>query len=116
HCRLVMNLMTLLSSLIPPPSRSPLFPYTTLFRSQRAEHRDRILQRIGQHDGEAITLPEPLLLQPRGEGPRELIEPPVGELRAHLDEGDALGVLCTGLLQQLLQRAQLRGVDFRGHV
>jgi len=85
-------------------------------RAQRPEHRDRILQRVGQHDGEAITFPEPLLLQPCGEGTREHVELPVGELGTHLDEGDALAVLGTGFLQQLLQRAQLRGVDFRGHV
>jgi len=60
--------------------------------------------------------PEARLLQPGGEGSRQLVELPVAELRAHLDEGDACGVPGTGLLQQLFQRTQLRGLDFRRHV
>src|SRR3712207_8489859 len=46
------------------PPRSTLFPYTTLFRSARADEREQDVER---QEGGAGALPQPRVRRPRGD-------------------------------------------------
>ena len=74
---------------------------------QRAEHHDRILQHIGQHDRDAVALPETLALQPGGKRQRHPVHFAKRERTAHLQVGFAIGAALQPILDQLLQGAEL---------
>src|SRR5256885_10695528 len=64
------------------PPRSTLFPYTTLFRSDHAEHRSAGLQQRNQRPEQRIPRDETLRAVDRVEHPGELPDPLGGELLA----------------------------------
>src|SRR5436190_17066880 len=65
--------------MMPPPPRSTLFPYTTLFRS-------RTETKMGQRDGGPIWLPRACArLFPRGCGLTQRSEEHTSELQSHSD-------------------------------
>src|SRR5688572_30879263 len=47
------------------PPRSTLFPYTTLFRSGRRLHRERVRREFGVHGGHRILHPRRRVVLPR---------------------------------------------------
>ena len=84
--------------------------------AQRADDRDRVLQDIRHHQGDAIALPEPRLpLQPRGEAPRQLVEFAVAERPAHVGDRRPRCIIAAGILEHLLQRAQRIRIDLARH-
>jgi hypothetical protein len=72
--------------------------------AQCAEHGDRVLQQVRQHDGDAIAALEPgALLQPGTEGARAAVELAVAHRGAHAVIGDPIGVAAAGILDQRLE-------------
>ena len=80
--------------------------------AQRAVYRDRVLQRVRHHDGDAIALLEAAaVLQERSELHRQDIELAEGHGFAHLDISIAHGVDGEPALDELLERGILIYVD-----
>lgn len=74
--------------------------------AKNAAQRDRVLQDIGQHDGDTLTPRKPeRLLQVAGELQRQFVQLPIAERSAHVAVCGALGILLEGLFKQLPDRA-----------
>src|SRR5205814_8383353 len=96
------------SSICPSPPRSPLFPYTTLFRSREPrgdggtirEHGDRRVAHGGDGRGELLEEPRELELHPEGPQLRPVGLDAAGGLRSeeHTSELQSLRHLVCRLL------------------
>jgi hypothetical protein len=85
-------------------------------RAQDAEQRDRVLQQVRHHDGDALALRHAgQALQEGGEGARLPVELGVGHRAAEVVEGRLVGKAGGRLLEQVGDRAEAVGVDLRGH-
>jgi hypothetical protein len=83
--------------------------------AQRAEHRDRVLQAVRQHDRHPRALGKPLCLQPRAEVARQPLEVGVADRPAHAGERRPGGELLHGPVEHLHQARVFRGIDIRRH-
>lgn len=85
-------------------------------RTQRAEHRDRVLQQVGHLDGDAITrLQIGVVLQPGGERGGVTFQIGIAEGHAHVAERRAVGVRLAGALEHFHDRAIGSEIDVVGH-
>ena len=84
-------------------------------RAQDPRHHDRVLQYVGQHDGDAISACQPARLEPARDGARQRIELLIRQVGAHAGEGDLASVASERILQQLRERADLAIVDRGGN-
>lgn len=79
-----------------------------------AEHRDRVLQDVGQLHGDAIArLEVGVLLQPGGEGAGQGIQLAVGDGLAQVAKGRFVGKALAGLLEHRLDIGEFVRIDFR---
>jgi len=83
--------------------------------AQGAEHRDRVLQAVRQHDRHARAAAKPLRLQPRAEVARAPLEVGVADRPAHAVERRPGGELLHGPVEHLHQARVFRGIDIRRH-
>ena len=83
--------------------------------AQRAGDRHRILQHVRHHQRDARAGFHAAALQPGGEGARGLVEPAIGQRRAHADAGRAAGIKPEAFLEHRHQRGVARGVDLGGN-
>ena len=78
------------------------------------EHRDRVLQDIGQLHGNAITrLEVGMLLQPGGKSPRQRIQLAISDSLAQVAKGRFVGKALAGLLEYCLDIGEFVRIDFR---
>ena len=70
-------------------------------RAQYGSHGNRILQHVGHHAGDAVTLLQAETLQVRTERTRIGVNLGVGKRLTHAGEGGAGGVLLKALFEQL---------------
>ena len=80
---------------------------------QHAEKRRRIGQDVRHHQRDAVTLLQPLGLQPAGEGLGRLAGLDEGDRLAEALEGRATGIGRAGKADQVRQRTDLGLVEFR---
>ena len=73
--------------------------------AQYAHDRDRILQHVGHHDGDARALGEALRLEKGAEGRRLALELAEADGLAHAGEGGTAGILLAGADQEVADRA-----------
>ena len=83
--------------------------------AQHAGGRDRVLQHVRHHDGDAVAELQARALQVGGEVARHGVEVAIGDRLVHADEGVAVAELREALLQQHDQRGILRRVDLGRH-
>lgn len=84
--------------------------------TQDAEHRDGVLQQVGHHHGDPVTLTElELVLQVGGKGAGLLFKATVGNGLPHVDEGRLVGKFSHRLFKHLDQGAVLVSINLGGH-
>ncbi len=84
--------------------------------TERAEDRDGVLQHVGQHQRDAVTLAQPGdLLQVGREPAGEHVDVAIGQRAVHAGEARPVAMRRDGLLDQLEQRAILGRIDFGRH-
>src|SRR5215213_9672685 len=83
--------------------------------AQDAGGRNRILQHVRHHDGDAVAKLQAAALQIGGKVARQRVEFAIGDRLVHADESLALAKLGKALLQQRDQRVVLRSVDLVRH-
>src|SRR5205085_10044550 len=105
----ISPIVYLFFSMLPPPPTSPLFPYTTLFRSQRRpgpeHHRDRPSRRLREADLQAgelrRTVRSPASCRQRPRHPRRRLEDRSEEHTSELQSQSNL--VCRLLLEKKKQ-------------
>ena len=80
-------------------------------RANDGGERDRILQHVRQHDGDAVALLEAFGLQPGREEPRHAVDVAEGDGLVHADIGLVVRVLLVALLEQRRERLVAAHVD-----
>ncbi len=83
--------------------------------TQRAEHRDRVLQAVRHHDRDARALLQAFRLQPCAEIACQRIQLREADRLAHVGERRPVAEFADALLEQLDQRAVLARVDLGGN-
>ena len=83
---------------------------------QDAEQCNRILERIRQHDGDALARLDTDALQIRREGGGLARQLAIGQVGADAHIGDPLAELCSAFVEELHDRLVLPHVDFVRHV
>ena len=85
-------------------------------RSQYAEQRNRVLQNVRHHQGDAIARRQTrFALQPGGKRAAQLIELSKAQGCAHIRIGGQMTVGRAGLLEHLRERGVQIGVDIGGY-
>ena len=75
--------------------------------AQRAEQRHRVLQQIGQHDGDALTLSQAdLMLQKSAEIARQAIQFVKTDADVHIGKGGQIAVATATLFQHVFERGK----------
>ncbi len=82
--------------------------------AQRTEQGDRVLQQVGQHDGDALALVQPAL-QVRGEIPGKPVELAVGNRDPHIRKRGLIPKPHAALLEQIPERCAGPRIDLGGH-
>jgi len=81
----------------------------------RTKQRDRILQDVGHHKGNSITLPEALVLQPGSKIPALFIELCVCDYGLEITESWPLFIELAAPLKNFKNRSILVQINCRGH-
>ena len=88
--------------------------HTGVASSKDPSHRHGKLRDIGQHDGHTSARLQPLLLQPRTQGGRQLVQLCVAHPTVHAVGKRTMRVLLEGFLHQVSQRPILLRMNLMG--